>query len=200
MDVKVTPTDDRRPPTRSPSAYPLTSVGLTVGLTGFEPCGRRGVDRHRTHARKLTALLGCRHSSQRGRANPTSVGIHIDVVVTHDGDHLSASEAVAVLGDRREAECGRRLNDQTGVLEEPPHPSDDRGLAVGKPLSASQIGRPMAPTQQGVLLDVLDGSGRDPARGRGQPRAKTAALTPPSSVDAKMPRLVRLAYHRRSRA
>jgi hypothetical protein len=41
---------------------------------------------------------------------------------------MPAGEAVPVFQDRRDAERGRRLDDEAGVLEEQPHAGDDRRL------------------------------------------------------------------------
>jgi hypothetical protein len=56
------------------------------------------------------------------------IGVHVDVAAAHDGDHVPAGEAVTVFEDRRDAERGRRFDDEAGVVEEHPHTGDDRRL------------------------------------------------------------------------
>ncbi len=56
------------------------------------------------------------------------IGVNVDVAAAHDGDHVSAGEAVTVFEDRRDAERGRRFDDEASVVEEHPHTGDDRRL------------------------------------------------------------------------
>jgi hypothetical protein len=56
------------------------------------------------------------------------IGVYVDVAAAHDADNVSAGEAVTVFEDRRDAERGRRLDDEAGVLEEHPHTGYDRRL------------------------------------------------------------------------
>ncbi len=62
------------------------------------------------------------------RADPPLVGVYVDVAAAHDGDDVSAGKAVTVFEDRRDAERGRRFDDEASVLEEHPHTGDDRRL------------------------------------------------------------------------
>jgi hypothetical protein len=89
-----------------------------------------------------------------GRADPAVIGVYVDVAAAHDGDDMPAGEAVAVFEDRRDAERGRRLNDQAGVAEEHPHPGDDRRLGdqdgvVGDQEEVVQHGRDGTPASSG---------------------------------------------------
>jgi hypothetical protein len=40
------------------------------------------------------------------------IGVYVDVAAAHDGDYVPAGEAVTVFEDRRDAERGRRFDDQ----------------------------------------------------------------------------------------
>jgi hypothetical protein len=62
------------------------------------------------------------------RTDPATIGVYVDVAAAHDGDDVPASEAVTVFEDRRDAERGRWFDDQASVVEEHPHPGDDRRL------------------------------------------------------------------------
>jgi hypothetical protein len=59
---------------------------------------------------------------------PTAIGVYVDVAAAHDGDDVSAGEAVTVFEDRRDTEHGRRFGNEAGVVEEHPHTGDDRRL------------------------------------------------------------------------
>jgi hypothetical protein len=62
------------------------------------------------------------------RTDPAVIGVYVDVAAAHDGDYVSAGEAVTVFEDRRDAERGRRFDDEASVNEEHPHTGDDRRL------------------------------------------------------------------------
>jgi hypothetical protein len=62
------------------------------------------------------------------RSEPAAIGVRVDVAAAHDGDHVPAGEAVTVFEDRRDAERGRRFDDQASVVKEHPQAGDDRGL------------------------------------------------------------------------
>lgn len=77
-------------------------------------------------------------------ADPAVVGVYVDVAAAHDGENVSAGEAVAVFEDRCDAERGRRFDDEAGVVKEHPHTGDDRRLldqdgVVLIPLSLSYL-------------------------------------------------------------
>jgi hypothetical protein len=74
-------------------------------------------------------------------ADPAVVGVYVDVAAAHDGDNVSASEAVAVFEDRRDAERGRRFGDEAGVVKEHPHTSDDRRLLDPDGVVSDQVSR-----------------------------------------------------------
>ena len=59
-------------------------------------------------------------------ADPVLVGVDVDVAAAHDGEDVSACEAVSVFEDRRDAERGRRFDDKASVVEKHPHTGDDR--------------------------------------------------------------------------
>src|SRR5690348_14612083 len=74
-------------------------------------------------SRRLPVLLNGAQLSRPaggGRADPAVVGVYVDIAAAHDGDDMPAGETVAVFEDRRDAERGRRLDDQAGVAEEHP--------------------------------------------------------------------------------
>jgi hypothetical protein len=60
------------------------------------------------------------------------IGAYVDVAAAHDGDYVPAGETVTVFEDRRDAERGRRFDDETSVVEEHPHEpvADIAGLAM----------------------------------------------------------------------
>jgi hypothetical protein len=60
------------------------------------------------------------------RTDPAVIGVYVDVAAAHDGDYVLAGEAVTVFEDRRDAERGRRFDDEASVVEEHPHTGDDR--------------------------------------------------------------------------
>jgi hypothetical protein len=62
------------------------------------------------------------------RTDPAVIGVYVDVAAAHDGDYVPAGEAVTVFEDRRDAERGRRFDDEASVVEEHPHTGDDRRL------------------------------------------------------------------------
>jgi hypothetical protein len=62
------------------------------------------------------------------RTDPAVIGVCVDVAAAHDGDYVPAGEAVTVFEDRRDAERGRRFDDEASVVEEHPHTGDDRRL------------------------------------------------------------------------
>ena len=49
------------------------------------------------------------------RTDPAVIGVKVDVAAAHDGDDVPAGETVSVFEDRRDAERGRRLDDQASV-------------------------------------------------------------------------------------
>jgi hypothetical protein len=51
------------------------------------------------------------------------IGGCVDVAAAHDGGDVPAGEAAAVFQDSRDAERGRRFDDQAGVMQEHPHPA-----------------------------------------------------------------------------
>lgn len=53
------------------------------------------------------------------------IGVYVDVAAAQDGDDVAAGEAVAVFEDRRDAERGRRFDDEAGVNQKHPHTGDD---------------------------------------------------------------------------
>ena len=48
------------------------------------------------------------------------IGVYVDVAAAHDRDDVPAGEAVTVFEDRRDAERGRRFDDEAGVVQEHP--------------------------------------------------------------------------------
>src|SRR3569833_187798 len=95
------------------------------------------------------------------RADPAVIGVHVDIAAALDGDHVPAGEAVPILEDRRDAQSGRRFDDETGVVEEHPHSGDDRRLpdqdgVVGDQEEVVQDGRDGTPAGD----TVGDGVGR----------------------------------------
>jgi hypothetical protein len=95
------------------------------------------------------------------RADPAVIGVYVDVAAAHDGDYVSAGEAVRVFEGRRDAECGRRFDDDAGMIEEHPYTGDDRRLldqdgVVGNQEEVVQDGRDGAPAGDAVG----DGVGR----------------------------------------
>src|ERR1035441_5748377 len=62
------------------------------------------------------------------RTDPAVIGVYVDVAAAHDGGYVPAGEAVTVFEDRRDAERGRRFDDEASVVEEHPHAGDDRRL------------------------------------------------------------------------
>jgi hypothetical protein len=67
-------------------------------------------------------------STVRSRTDPAVIGVDVDIAPAHDGDDVSAGEAVTVFEDRRDAERGRRFDDEASVGEKHPHTGDDRRL------------------------------------------------------------------------
>ena len=47
--------------------------------------------------------------------DPAVIGVYVDVAAAHDGDYVSAGEAVTVFEDRRDAERGRWFDDEASV-------------------------------------------------------------------------------------
>jgi hypothetical protein len=95
------------------------------------------------------------------RTDPAVIGVYVDVAAAHDGDYVSAGEAVTVFEDRRDAERGRRFGDEASVVEEHPHAGDDRRLldqdgVVGDQEEVVQDGRDGTPAGDAVS----DGVGR----------------------------------------
>jgi hypothetical protein len=89
------------------------------------------------------------------RTDPAAIGVDVDVAAAHDGDHVSPGEAVTVFEDRRDAERGRRFDDQAGVVKEHPHTGDDRRLldqdrVVGDQQQIVQDGRDGPPAGDAV--------------------------------------------------
>src|SRR3954454_11756040 len=58
------------------------------------------------------------------RTDPAGIGVHVDIAAAHNGGHVPAVEAVTVFEDRRDAERGRRFDDETGVVQKHPHTGD----------------------------------------------------------------------------
>jgi hypothetical protein len=44
------------------------------------------------------------------------MGVYVDVAAAHDGDYVPTGEAVTVFEDRRDAERGRRLDNEADVV------------------------------------------------------------------------------------
>jgi hypothetical protein len=53
------------------------------------------------------------------------MGVCIDMAAAHDGGYVSATEAVTVFKNRRDAERSRRFDDQASMVEQYPHTGDD---------------------------------------------------------------------------
>ena len=64
--------------------------------------------------------LASRETVNGSLTDPAVIGVYVDVAAAHDGDYVSAGEAVAVFEDRRDAERGRRFDDEAGVVQEHP--------------------------------------------------------------------------------
>lgn len=107
------------------------------------------------------------------RADPATVGVYVDVAAAHDGGDVSVSEAVTVFEDRRDAERGRRFDDETRVVEEHPQSGDDRRLL-------DQDG--VVGDQEEVVQDGRDG---------------TAVATPSAMVSVESVVMTRLLCHER---
>ena len=95
------------------------------------------------------------------RTDPAVIGVYVDVAAAHDGDCVPTGEAVTVFEDRRDAERGRRFDDEASVVEDHPHASDDRRLldqdgVVSDREEAVQDGRDGTPAGDAVS----DGAGR----------------------------------------
>ncbi len=103
-----------------------------------------------------------------GRTGPAVVGVWVDVAAAHDGGYVSAGEAVTVLEDRRDAERGRRIGGEAGVVEEHPHARDDRRFG-------DQEG--VVSDQQEVPQDSRDGTSAGHAVGDGAGRAGPVVTT-----------------------
>jgi hypothetical protein len=56
------------------------------------------------------------------------IGLYVDVAAAHDSDHMSADEAATIFEDSRDAERGRRFNDEASLVEQHPHTGDNRRL------------------------------------------------------------------------
>jgi hypothetical protein len=71
-----------------------------------------------------------------GDTDPAVIGVYVDVATAHDRDDVSASDAVPVFEDRRDAERSRRFDDQASMVEEHPHTGDDRRLLIDQVLES----------------------------------------------------------------
>jgi len=96
------------------------------------------------------------------------IGVDVDVAAAHDGDDVPTDEAVAVFEDGRDAERGRRFDDQAGVVQEHPHPGDDRRLGdqdgvVGDQQEVGQDRRDRTPAGD-TVGDGVSRVGGDDAR------------------------------------
>jgi|SRR5271166_1045889 len=62
------------------------------------------------------------------RTDPAVIGVYVDIIAAHDGEYVSAGEALTVFEDRRDTERGRWFGDEAGAVEEHPHTGDNRCL------------------------------------------------------------------------
>jgi hypothetical protein len=96
------------------------------------------------------------------RTDPAVIDVYVDVAAAHDGDYMSVHEPVTVFEDRRDAERGRRFDDEeTSAVEEHPRAGDDRRLldqdgVVSDQEEIVQDGRDGTPTRDALS----DGAGR----------------------------------------
>jgi hypothetical protein len=117
------------------------------------------------------------------------IGVHVDVAAAHDGDDMSASEAVAVFEDGGDAERGRRLDNKAGVVQEHPHAGDDRRLGdqdgvVGDQEEVVQDGRDGVPAGDAVGDGVCRAGGDDAPLPPGQCHGRRAGRLDADHLDA----------------
>lgn len=81
-------------PQRSVPLWPVSTLASCVARQEARICPVK----LRTSARSV--------SLDGSRADPTAICVHVDVAAAHDGDDVSASEAVPVFENRRNAKRG----------------------------------------------------------------------------------------------
>src|SRR5260370_20499036 len=152
------------PPCRASRSLPchwLATPTSRASVIGCRPCA---ADNRISH-------LVIRRFPLWGGTDPAVVGVWVDVAAAHDGDYVPAGEAVTVFEDRRDAERGRRFDDEASVVEEHPHAGDDRRLL-------DQNG--VVSDQKEVVQDGQDGTpaGDAVSDGAGRVGADDAPLAP----------------------
>jgi hypothetical protein len=92
------------------------------------------------------------------RTDPAVIGVWVDVAAARDGHDVPVGETVTVFEDGRDAERGRRFDDEASVVQEHPHAGDDRRLL-------NQDG--VVSDQEEVIQDGRDGTPAGDAVGDG---------------------------------
>lgn len=91
------------------------------------------------------------------------IGVRVDVAAAHDGDDVPAGEAVAVFQDGRDAERGRRLDDQASMVEQHPHAGEGHPRLTitntGPVIPAGQASRLLQPFQRLSASRTADDEG-----------------------------------------